>query len=128
MAGAGSFPHAALLTGLVVFVNLGLRPLVKWIKRHTLAGRPILRQFQVSVSCELSREGEVRGFLLRVFGVAGLRLVEIAARPGLEAGFLDITATVTGEGATQTAIDAALARLAAEPGLARVSWQALEEG
>ena len=30
MAGAGAWPYALLLTGLVVFINLGLRPLVKW--------------------------------------------------------------------------------------------------
>jgi putative Mg2+ transporter-C (MgtC) family protein len=127
MAGAGSFPHAALLTGLVVFVNLGLRPLVKWIKRHTMAGRPVLRQYHVDVTCQPAQEGETRAFLLQVFGVAGLHLIEITAQTSLDGGMLDITATVTGEGATQTAIDAALARLAAEPGLARVGWRAAED-
>jgi putative Mg2+ transporter-C (MgtC) family protein len=128
MAGAGAWPHALLLTGFVVLVNLGLRPLVKWIKRHTMAGRPVLRHFQVTVACEPSREAEVRALLLRTFAVAGLHLTEIAARPSIEGGTLDITAAVTGEGATPVTIDQALARLAAEPGLARVSWQVLEDG
>jgi putative Mg2+ transporter-C (MgtC) family protein len=128
MAGTGAWPYALVLTGFVVFINLGLRPVVKWIKRHTLAGRPLLRRFEVAVSCKPSREGEVRAFLLRTFGLAGLHLTEIAARPLTEEGLLEIVATVTGEGATPLAVDQALARLAAEPGLARVSWQALEEG
>jgi putative Mg2+ transporter-C (MgtC) family protein len=128
MAGAGAWPYALVLTGFVVFINLGLRPVVKWIKRHTLAGQPLLRHYQVAVSCETAREGEVRAFLLRTFALAGLHLTEIVARSASEGGLLEIVATVTGEGATPLAIDQALARLAAEPGLARVSWQALEEG
>ncbi|EYD76732.1 Mg(2+) transport ATPase protein C [Rubellimicrobium mesophilum DSM 19309] len=128
MAGAGAWPHAALLTGFVVFINLGLRPLVKWIKRHTLAGRPALRHFQVTIACDPTREAEARAFLLRTFALGGLHLTEIAARPSAEGGTLDITAAVTGEGATPVAIDQTLARLAAEPGLARVSWESLEDG
>ena len=33
MSGAGAWPLALMLTGFVVFINLGLRPLVKVIKR-----------------------------------------------------------------------------------------------
>lgn len=128
MAGAGAWPFALLLTALVVFVNLGLRPLVKWIKRHTLAGQPILRHYQVAVTCEIAREGELRAFLLRTFALAGLHLSEIAVRPSTDGGMLDIVATVSGEGATPLALDQALGRLAAEPGLARVRWHQMEEG
>ena len=127
MAGAGAWAHAVLLTGLVVFVNLGLRPLVKWIKRHTLAGGPVLRHFVVGVSCEPDREAEVRAFLLRTFGLAGLHLSELVVRPAGEGRLLELTANVAGEGATPLAIDQAVARLAAEPGLARVSWQPAED-
>ena len=128
MAGAGAWPYALVLTGLVVFINLGLRPLVKWIKRRTLAGRPLLRHYQISVTCGIAREAELRAFLLRTFALAGLHLSEIAARPSTDGGMLDIVATVTGEGATPLALDQALASLAAEPGLARVRWEQVEEG
>jgi putative Mg2+ transporter-C (MgtC) family protein len=128
MAGAGAWPYALVLTGLVVFINLGLRPLVKWIKRRTLAGRPVLRHYQISVTCGIAREAELRAFLLRTFALAGLHLSEIAARPSTDGGMLDIVATVTGEGATPLALDQALASLAAEPGLARVRWEQVEEG
>lgn len=127
MAGAGAWPYALLLTGFVVFINLGLRPLVKWIKRHTMAGQPLLRHYEVSVACDPAREGDVRALLLRTFALASLHLTEIAARPSSEGGTLDITATVTGEGTTPLALDQALARLAAEPGLARVAWNSVEE-
>jgi putative Mg2+ transporter-C (MgtC) family protein len=125
MAGAGAWPQALLLTGFVVFVNLGLRPFVKWLKRHTAAGRPVLRHFRVTVACDPAREGEARAFLLRNFAVAGLHLTEIGAAP--RDGLVEIVATVSGEGSAEAAIELALARLAAEPGLARVGWQAAED-
>ncbi len=126
MAGAGAWPYALLLTGFVVFVNLGLRPLVKWLKRRTVAGQPLLRHWRVTVACDPSREGEARAVLLRNLAVAGLHLTELTA--ALRDGQSEIAATVTGEGGAQAALDLAIARLAAEPGLQRVNWQPQEEG
>ena len=127
MAGAGAWPYALVLTLLVVFINLGLRPLVRWLKRRTMAGQPVLRQYRVSVTASTAREAEVRAVLLRIVAVGGLHLTEIEARPGTEPGTLDIAATLTGEGATPLALEQALARLAAEPGLMRVAWQPIED-
>lgn len=126
MAGAGAWPHALLLTGFVVFVNLGLRPFVKWLKRHTAAGRPVLRQFRLTLACDPSREGEARAILLSTLAVAGLHLSDLSTV--LRDGVLEIVATVGGEGASDAAIEITLARLAAEPGLRRVGWQPAEEG
>lgn len=129
MAGAGAWPYALAVTLLVVFVNLGLRPLVRWLKRHTSAGRPALQRWSVAVSCRPEEEGAARALLVRTVSLGGLRLAEIEMRPSAEApGTLDLSATVTGEGATPASVDQALARLAAEPGLLRVSWAAAEDG
>ena len=127
MAGAGAWPYALVLTLLVVFVNLGLRPLVRLLKRHTAAGGRALRAYRLELTCPLSREGEVRAFLLRTFALGGLHLSEIAARPGADPQALDIVAILAGEGAAVTAMEQALARIAAEPGLARVRWQAVDD-
>lgn len=127
LAGAGALAFAALLTGLVVFVNLGLRPLVKFLKRHTRAGVPVQRMFRVTVACDAGQEPAVRALLLRTLAVAGLHLSEVAVAPEAGGGLV-LAATVTGEGMTAAAIEAALSRLAAEPGLARVAWAAVEDG
>jgi hypothetical protein len=70
----------------------------------------------------------VRTFLLRTHAVAGLHLSEIAVRPSTEGGMVDILSTITGEAATQHAPEQAIARLAAEPGPARVEWHPIDEG
>ncbi len=127
MAGAGAWPYALVLTALVVFVNLGLRPLVRWLKRHTSAGRGTIQHYRLDLVCAAPREGEVRAFLLRTFAVGGLQLSEIEVRPGTEVETLEIAIVLTGEGAALTAIEQAMARVLAEPGLARVKWQAVDD-
>lgn len=126
MAGSGAWDYALLLTGLVVFVNLGLRPLVKFLKRHTRAGLPVPRAFRVMVSVPEANEAEVRSLILRTLSLGGLRLSEIGAAPGVGTA-LDLSATVIAEHVGELALEQAVHRLAAEPGLLRVAWEALDD-
>lgn len=127
MAGAGAWPHALVLTALVVLVNLGLRPLVRWLKRRTPAGRRVLQHHRLDLTCAAPREGEVRAFLLRTLALGGLQVSEIEVRPGTMPATLDIAVILSGDGAAWAAIEQAMARVAAEPGLARVKWQAIDD-
>lgn len=127
MAGTGALAFAALLTGLVVFVNLGLRPLVKWLKKTTKAGVPLMRGYKITVTADAAREAELRGLMLRTLGLGGLHISEIEMRASELPGSVDLIAAVSAEGMADTLLEQAAARLAVEPGLARVSWHVLEE-
>ena len=127
LAGAGAWPFALMLTGLVVFVNLGLRPLVKWIKKKTMAGVPLTRAWRLSVTCRPAQEAETRALMLRNLTLGGLHLSEVAASVNSE-GMIELSATISGEGLTDKDLEQAATRMAAEPGLACVRWQALDEG
>ena len=127
MAGAGALPLAALLTGLVVFVNLGLRPLVKFLKRKTNAGVPMMRTFCIVVTCLAASEGDTRSLILRTLAVGGLHIIEIAAKP-VDESTVEISAVINGEGMVDQIIEQSAARLAAEPGLRRVRWHLQDEG
>lgn len=128
MAGAGAWDLAVLLTIMVVFVNLGLRPLVKFLKRHTRAGVPLSRGYRVIVTVPETLEGGTRSLMLRTLTLGGLHLSEIGTAPGEEGRGMDLSATVTAEGVGEVALEQAVQRLAAEPGLIRVRWQSLDEG
>lgn len=128
MAGSGHWPFALLLTGMVMFVNLGLRPVVRWIKRKTKAGMPIARTWRVIVTGHASAEGDLRSLILRTLAIGGLHISEISARPAETGDGLDLLATVTAEGQPDSLLEQAVHRLAAEPGLIRVRWDILEEG
>lgn len=128
MAGAGAWPFALVLTGLVVFTNLGLRPLVKFLKRHTRSGGKALRGFRLVLSCPAEAEGQARALLLRTLAVGGLHLSEINAQPGEDPGVIDLSVIGTGEGLTDEALELAFSRIAVEPGLGRFRWEMLDEG
>ena len=126
LAGAGVWPLALLLTGFVVFINLGLRPLVKWLKRHTPAGMPMTRSFRVEVRCAREDEAGMRGLILRSFTVGGLHLTEIESRVTAE-GEVDLTATITGEGVTDMMLEQSVQRMAVEPGVRHLRWQIIDD-
>ena len=126
MAGAGAWDFALLLTALVVFINLGLRPLGKFLKRHTRAGLPMLKSYRVVVTVGETQEAAVRSLILRTLSLGGLHLSEIGVAAG--EGGLDLSATASAEGAGEGALEQAVQRLAAEPGLMRVRWEPLEDG
>lgn len=125
MAGASAWQFALLLTAMVVFINLGLRPLVKFIKRQTKAGVPHLRQYRVLVSCLPADEGRMRGFVLRSLAGGGLHLSEVAVQAA--EGGLELAVTVSSDAADDQALELAVQRMAAEPGLARIRWVLLED-
>jgi putative Mg2+ transporter-C (MgtC) family protein len=128
MAGAGAWDLALLLTGLVVFVNLGLRPLVKLLKRYTRAGVPVIKAYRVQVAVDATQEAAVRSLILRTLSLGGLHISEIGVTVANDGRGLDLSATVTAEEVGEAALEQAVQRLAAEPGLMRVRWEALEEG
>jgi putative Mg2+ transporter-C (MgtC) family protein len=128
MAGAGAWDLALLLTAMVVFVNLGLRPLVKWLKRYTRAGVPLTRGYRVIVTVAEAEEAMARSMMLRTLTLGGLHLSEIGLAPGEDGRGLDLSATVSAEAVGDGALEQAVQRLAAEPGLIRVRWLSLDEG
>jgi putative Mg2+ transporter-C (MgtC) family protein len=125
MAGAGAWPFAVLLTGLVVFVNLGLRPLVKLLKKYTAAGAPVLRVFRVTLVCTAEQEAAMRGLVVRTLALGGMHLSEIAAVQ--QDGQIEVSATVSGEGVTDAMVEQVVLRIAAEPGVMKLHWLAVED-
>ncbi len=126
VAGIGAWEYALLLTLCVVFVNLGLRPLVKFLKKHTKAGVPISRSYRVDLSCAAADEPAMRALILRHLPLHGLHLSEISA--STSESEVTLTAVVTGEGVTDAAMEQAIARLGAESGIRRLRWLSHDEG
>ena len=128
MAGAGALSLAALLTGLVVFINLGLRPLVKFLKRKTNAGVPMMRTFRIDVTCLPQQEADTRSLVLRALAFGGLHVIGIDAKPADGGDTIELCVLVNGEGMVDQLMEQSAARIAAEPGLRRVRWHLQDEG
>ncbi len=125
MAGAGAWSFAVLLTGLVVFINLGLRPLVKLLKKYTQAGVPLSRTYRVALTCVPQDEAAMRALILRTLTSFGLHLSEIAGQT-LE-GRVEVTAVVSGDGTSDQILEQAIQRLAVEPGLLKLHWELADD-
>lgn len=74
LAGQGSALHAAIAAGFVVFINLGLRPLVKWLKRRTRAGMPLVAESRVTLTCAKSDEAAARRLVLKALMHEGVQV------------------------------------------------------
>jgi|APEBP8051073178_1049388.scaffolds.fasta_scaffold00042_3 putative Mg2+ transporter-C (MgtC) family protein len=130
LTGAEAYPLAAMLTAVVMFINLALRPIVNWVDQQFLAGQPQQNRYRLLITCDNDREGEMRRALVAAVEAAGLRLSEVAARQGAEGDHADLAATLATNGAAagEVALDRAVAALASEAGLHSVRWEALEQG
>lgn len=123
MAGTGAWHLAALLTGFVVFVNLGMRPLVKLLKRKTGSGAAQRRDYHVTLTCRTEHEAASRLRLMQAFAASPFTVSSVSARAADELGTITLLAHVTAENVAPAAIAAPVQRLATEPAHLHVQWQ-----
>lgn len=124
LAGIGAWPFALVLTGLVVFVNFGLRPLVQALKRR-IGAAAAGRSYRLWLTVPAASEAETRALMVLTLAPAGLRLAGIEREPAGDA--LRLVATVLAEGIAEQAFDTAVQRLAVEPGISALRWEAIDE-
>jgi putative Mg2+ transporter-C (MgtC) family protein len=105
-------------------VNLGLRPLVKFLKKHTKAGASLARSYHVSIDCKTADEVAIRALLLRSFGLNGFSLVDMSVSHQTDA--TKLLFTIQAE-LGETAIEQTMTRIAAEAGVIGLSWTNVEE-
>jgi putative Mg2+ transporter-C (MgtC) family protein len=67
----------------------------------------------------------MRSLMLRSLTLGSLHLVELSSQSADDQ--VELTAIITGEGITDPVFEAAVHRLAAEPGLTRLRWSSVED-
>ena len=80
MSGVGAWHLAAVLTGYVMFINLGLRPVVKWLKRKTNPAHIEHKTFHLQVICKNEHQTAVRLVLLKTFERNHFQIAGIATK------------------------------------------------
>lgn len=125
MAGAGHMPYAAIMTGMIMFINVALRPFVKLIKKYTRSEPTKERIFQIRLRCARSDERDMRAFLVRNLSVNSLRLDSIEVESDDKEA--NIVANVHGDGPTERNIEKAVGQLSMEPRVTRTLWSALDD-
>ncbi|MCC6008097.1 MAG: MgtC/SapB family protein [Rhodobacteraceae bacterium] len=123
LAGAGALDYAALVTGLVIFVNLALRPLVQRLNRQPIATTELVRHYEVDIVCRGKHEAHVRALMLQGFAENGLRLSGLESMNIEDSDRVEVTAEVNAEGVSDAALEQIVGRLSLEPAVTAARWR-----
>jgi|TARA_R110002049_G_scaffold23545_3_gene83300 putative Mg2+ transporter-C (MgtC) family protein len=127
LAGAGAPLFAVLVTGLIIFINLGLRPIVKFIKSHTRAGLPVTTEARVIATCASKREGDVRTLLLSRLPAPTFHVTGLERTRDKDSGPVTLELTVAVLGPPDAMLKPALAPLLLDTKLSSLRWDVPED-
>jgi len=123
LAGAGAWLHATLAATLVVGINLLLRPLVQRISRQPLTAVEIPQCYVVSVVSQGDKEAHVRALVLNSLTLGGLHLRRLDSANIENTDRVEVSATLTAEGRTDSTLEQIVGRLSLEPAVTAARWR-----
>lgn len=124
--GAGLVGLAALMAGLIILVNIVVRPLVGLINQAPQAGAETERGFRITAICTAGSEAPIRLLIVKQIAASETRLLQLDTDE-LEDGMrVVLTARVEASGDALAALETIIARLSLEPAVTRAGWA--EEG
>lgn len=127
MSGAGALHLAAILTVMVLILNLFLRPVVNFIDARIFRGFGAARHVRLRLICRSDREEELRALALRMLIQAGYRMVEMDSHPSEDGAGVEIILNLSSLEHSHEGLEKTVALLAVEPGVSHVDGQAIEE-
>jgi putative Mg2+ transporter-C (MgtC) family protein len=123
LAGAGAWIFAALVTAMVIFVNLALRPLVQRLNRQPSAGAEQAEDYTVEIVCRTQAEAHVRALMFAGFAEGGLHLRALDSADIEGSDRVRVLAEVQAEGRARPAVEAVVGRLSLEPAITAARWR-----
>jgi putative Mg2+ transporter-C (MgtC) family protein len=126
LAGAGYWRHAALAAGLVVGVNLLLRPLVSMVNRQTLESAEIETSYVVNVTCRRADAVKIRGLLVQDFGVSDLHVRELESNDIEGSDRVEVTATLVSQKRREIALEYIVGHLSLDPSVTAARWRVVD--
>ncbi|ALV26082.1 MgtC/SapB family protein [Pannonibacter sp. Q-1] len=123
LAGAGALAYAAVVTGLVITVNLLLRPLVFRINRQPLSSTELDFGYRISIVCRGDQEAHVRALLLQGLAASAMHLRQLDSSNIEDSDRVEIEATVHADSRTDKAVEQIVGRLSLEPSVTAARWR-----
>ncbi|MCF1710034.1 MgtC/SapB family protein [Tabrizicola sp. J26] len=121
LCGIEAYPIAVMLTGVVMFVNMGLRPVMYWLDRRLLARDAAQQPVSLRLLCDEESEADLRAALVREARDQQLSLASISSTRGKD-GITEIKAGLSVSATDTSATERVLLALAAAPGLHKAEW------
>jgi putative Mg2+ transporter-C (MgtC) family protein len=123
MAGAGALIFAGMLTGFVVFINLGLRPLVKWIKDKTGKGVVPTAEYRVMVGVNTAKSARLRALAIQCLSQPGMQVAGLERSQGVSEDETLFEIVVMMDDPDEEGLMKALAPLMGEDHVRSVAWE-----
>lgn len=123
LAGAGQYLLACAVTGMVIFVNLALRPLSRLLDRQPIQTTELMRNYAVEIVCKGAEEAHVRALMLQGFATSGLHLTALDSENIEDSDRVEVTAQVNGEGIQPVALEQIVGRLSLESAVTAARWR-----
>ena len=125
ISGSGHLGYAAGLTALIVFANLGLRPIVWRLKKAEARNARGFQSYRLKAACLHQDAKGIRTLLLGSLSDQGLSLRQIANRGGDDAA--EIIVEVQGMAADATKIEGVIARVSLDSRVLSASWNIVDD-
>ena len=122
LAGGGALPYAALAAGMVIVVNLLLRPLVQRINRQPLATAEAPSRFVVNVVSRGDGEAHVRALLLQGLTSGGIRLHRLDSSNIEDSDWVEVLAELSADRNSDSVLEQIVGRLSLEPSVTAARW------
>ena len=123
LAGGGALSYAALAAGMVIVVNLLLRPLVQRINRQPLATAETPSRYVVNVVCRGDTEAHIRALLLQGLTAGGIRLHRLDSSNIEDSDRVEVVAELSAEHGSDSVLEQIVGRLSLEPTVTAARWR-----
>ena len=127
LSGAGAFLLAAVVAGLVILVNLALRPLAALVNRQPWLAPETDSAYAITILCRAPQEAHIRALLLQGLASAGLRLRGLDSHDLEEADKVEIAARVHADQRADRTLEQIIGRISLEPGVTAARWRVGEQ-
>jgi putative Mg2+ transporter-C (MgtC) family protein len=130
LCGIGMLGHAALMAGMVMAVNVVLRPIIALVHRQSAEAMPDAdepRGYRISVVCLGAEEARVRSLLLHGLGSGGLHLSSLDSHNVEDSERVEIVAELRSRRVASEAVEQILGRLTLDPGVTAARWREATE-
>ncbi|TVQ92565.1 MAG: MgtC/SapB family protein [Deltaproteobacteria bacterium] len=121
-AGSGNWIGAVVAAGLVLAVNIAIRPLARRIDPKGAMATEVEHHYRVTVRCPEDREAFVRALVLHSFGPTHVHLTSMQSRDLDEPGEVEVGADIVCKGSADEILEQIVGRLSLEPVITAARW------
>ncbi|MCS7063538.1 MAG: MgtC/SapB family protein [Methylacidiphilales bacterium] len=126
LAGAGLIIEAFLSTVAVLFINLGLRPVVKFINQLPNSGKEGEIRYMLTLSCRERKQQHLRQLLVQYLQPSLLRLQQLESAESPQTGHVALKAELVSDERADSEMENLCNRLGLESGVTAISWQMIQ--